>query len=259
MAFTLVETLVVLVLSATIFTATLGVYQHIRDASVMVDDRMSQHRLQNEIMQKITEDIDRLAVPGVEVTINFHNRSVKGTKKQLYNSGQLILNNSFYGINDKKQVYEEIVWQTSYDPGKGKMILYRMHDGLNAEDRLLEGDASLSINTGLYIPVASGVTFFEIRTQQGENVLTEWASKSVPKAVRVGLSFAEHEELEKGVFVIPEKFIVYRKVAIDRTRKIPFQVTKVNLGDLVEEEHDYPNNLSVEKGETDVDLENETE
>lgn len=250
--FTLVETLVVLLLSAMVLTATLGVYQRVRAATVVIIDRMSGHRLQNEILQKIAEDIDRLAAPGFEATIKFQNRAVRGVDNQMVQSAQLILNNSYYGNDDKKQTYEEIVWRTSYDMAEGTMILYRMHDGLNTEDQLLEGDAETSTSAGLYIPVAAGVTFFDLRTQQGDNVLAAWTSETLPKAVRIGLSFAEPDILEDGEIGVPPEEIVYRTVAIDRTRQISYKFMTVDLDlGVLDDDQTDPNDLSVESDEID--------
>ena len=250
-AFTLVETLVVVMISAMVVTATLMVYQRVRSATVSIVDTMSQYTLQNEILQKIAEDIDRLAAPGFEATIKFRNRAVRGADNQMVQSGQLILDNKYYGTGDKEQVYEEIVWQTSYDLNEGTMILYRMHTGLNTEDQLLEGNAEDSPNAGLYVPVAAGVTFFDLRTQQGENVLAAWTSDTLPKAVRIGLSFAEPDILEDGQVGVPPEEIVYRTVAIDRTRLIPYKFIKVDLdlGVLDEDTDDDPNSVSAANDE----------
>ncbi len=231
-AFTLVETIVVLMLASLILVAVLGVYGRMRVNAVTILDRLQQNRLQAEILQKIAEDIDRLAAPGFEATINFQNKLDNG-----YRSARLVLRNSYYGNNDKKDVYEEIEWRSSYDPQYDTLKLYHMHGGLNVEDKVLGVDP----DEPKYIPVAGGVTHFELKAQQGETILGAWASETLPKAVRIGISFALPQELDDGSVGVPEEAISFRTVAIDRTRLIPYQFIKKKF-DLPEEED--PNDLS---------------
>jgi prepilin-type N-terminal cleavage/methylation domain-containing protein len=234
-AFTLIETLIVLMLAALIVTAVMGIYQQVRGGAVVILERMEQNRLVTEILQKMAEDIDRLAAPGFDAVIKFPNSKLDNG----YRSAQLTLENSYYGNNDQKQIYEQVVWQTSYDPLEDTLILYRMHDGLNVEDKVLETDAESSPSAGLFIPVSAGVTFFEIQVQQGEDVLGAWQAETLPKAVRVGLSFAPLQELPDGSIGVPEEAIVFRTIAIDRTRAIPYEFVKKKF-DLPEED---PNDI----------------
>ncbi|OQY04280.1 MAG: hypothetical protein B6I25_07170 [Planctomycetales bacterium 4572_13] len=236
-AFTLVETIVVLMLASLILVAVLGVYGRMRANAVTILDRLQQNRLQAEILQKIAEDIDRLAAPGFEATINFQNKLDNG-----YRSAQLVLLNSYYGNDDKgknnkKETYEKIEWRSSYDPQHDTLKLYRMHGGLNVEDKVLGTDS----DQPPYIPVAAGVTHFELKAQQGENILGAWTSETLPKAVRIGISFAPLQELDDGSIGVPEEEISFRTVAIDRTRLIPYQFIKKKF-ELPDEED--PNELS---------------
>jgi type II secretory pathway pseudopilin PulG len=233
-AFTLIETIVVLMLAAMVLVAVLGIYNRVRASAVTIIDRLQQNRLQTEILQKIAEDIDRLAAPGFDATINFQNKLDNG-----YPSSRVILENSYYGNGDKKDTYERVEWVTVYDPAYDALKLYRMQSGLNAEDKLLQQAPDSASNKEQYIPVAEGVTFFEVKAQQGETVLGAWTSETLPKAVRVGLSFAPHQELADGSIGVPDEQVFYRTIAIDRTRLIPYQFVKKKF-DLPEED---PNDL----------------
>jgi prepilin-type N-terminal cleavage/methylation domain-containing protein len=255
--FTLIETLVVMTMAAMILTATLLIYQRVRGSVVTLVGYMEQSRLEDEILQKIAEDIDRLAAPGFEATINFRNKLDNG-----YISGQLVLENSYYGKGDRKQTFEQIAWQTWYSPQDDVLYLYRMHDGLNVEDKVLEKNPEDSLSAGLYIPVARGVTFFELRAQQGENILAAWTSDKLPRAVRVGISFAPLQELADGSVGIPEEDITYRTIAIDRTRLIPYQFIKYDLDlDVLDKEEQDPNSLTFDTADMDAggDIYNESE
>ena len=255
MGFTLVETLVVVMIGAMVITATMMVYQRVRAASVVIVERMSEYRLSSEILQKIAEDIDRMAAPGFEATVKFQNRQVRGSE-MMYSSAQLILNNSYYGNGDKKQTYEEIIWRTVYDPAEDTMILYRKHSGLNGEDPLFDlanaenvSDATRDESRERFIPIAAGVTFFDLAVQQGEQVLNTWTSETLPKAVRIGLSFAGPQELEDGSFNVADEDIMYRTVAVDRTRMIPYEFQKVELDlGVLDDEPDDPNDVSFDSG-----------
>jgi len=240
-AFTLVETLVVLMIAAMIVTSVMMIYQRVRGSAVTIMDYMYQTELQDEILQRIAEDIDRLAAPGFEASIKFVNKTFDGK----YNGAQLILENNYYGRDDKKQTYEQIIWRAGYDSEDDAMILYRMHDGLNVEDKVLEKNADDSPSAGLFIPIASGVTFFELRTQQGQSILSAWTSEEkMPAAVQIGISFAPLEQWADGSISVPEESISYRTVAIDRTRMIPYQFVKKELNlDALDDETDDPNDL----------------
>ncbi|MBL7215016.1 MAG: type II secretion system protein [Phycisphaerae bacterium] len=241
--FTLIEMLVVLTMAAMILTATLMIYQRVRGSAAILVGHMEQSQLEHEILQKIAEDIDRLAAPGFEATIKFRNKLDNG-----YYSGQLVLENSYYGSGDKKQTFEQIVWQTWYSPEDDVLYLYRMHDGLNVEDKVLEKNPEDSPSAGLYIPVARGVTFFELRVQQGENILSAWTADKLPKAVRVGISFTPLQELPDDKVGVPEEAKTYRTIAIDRTRMIPYQFIKRDLDlDVLDEEAEDPNSVSLDE------------
>jgi prepilin-type N-terminal cleavage/methylation domain-containing protein len=232
--FTLVETLVVLMLSAMILTAVLGIYRQMRVSAAAISDRLQINRLSVEILQKLAEDIDRLAAPGFEASITFRNKLDNG-----YRSAQLILDNSYYGNNDRKLPYESVVWQTTYDAYTDTLMLYRMHDGLNVEDKVMQSNPNDAAE-GLFIPVAGGVTHFELKAQQGENILGAWTGTELPKAVRIGLSFEPPQQLPDGSVGVPEDLITFRTIAVDRTRTIPYEFVKKQF-DLPD---DDPNDLA---------------
>lgn len=233
--FTLVETLVVLLLSAMILTAVLGIYRQVRLSAAAVSDRLRQNRLCVEILQKLAEDIDRLAAPGFEASMTLRNKLDNGLR-----SAQLILNNSYYGNNNRPSPYESIVWQTTYDAQADRLILYRMHSGLNVEDPVTQPSAK-DAGEGLFVPVVTGVTHFEMKAQQGENVLGAWMGAELPKAVRIGLSFEPPQELPDGTVGVPEERVTYRTIAVDRTRLINYEFVKKQF-DLPDDED--PNDVT---------------
>jgi hypothetical protein len=225
-AFTLVETLTVLAITALLLTAVLQMYHQVRRSASQIGGHLEENRLAREILQKIAEDIDRLAAPGFDATMQFRNKYDNG-----YNSAQLTLENKYYakGAPPKAEVYDRIVWQTTFDTFTQTLILYRMHDGLNLEDKVIESGSDVSPSAGLYIPITDGLTHFEMRSQQGEDTAMAWSSTTLPTAVRIGVSFSPMEDLPNGRVGVPEEKILYRTVAIDRTRFIPYQFTPRKL------------------------------
>jgi len=222
-AFTLIEVLTVLLLTAALMTVTLQMYHQVRRGVSQLTGRLDDNRLAQEVLQKIAEDLDRLAAPGFDATVRFGNKYDNGL-----NSAQLTLENKYYGKGapPKAELYDRVVWQTMYDSFAQSLILYRMHDGLNLEDKVVETGSDVSPSAGLYIPVAEGLTHFQIQSQQGETMGAVWTADTLPTAVLIGVSFAPPEELADGRVGVPDEKILYRTVAIDRTRFIPYQFIK---------------------------------
>lgn len=256
MAFTLIETLTVLALTAMLLTAVLQMYHRVRGSVSRIALHLDENRLVSEILQKIAEDIDRMAAPGFDATLQFRNKYDNG-----YNSAQLTLENKYYGKGNppKAEIYDRIVWQSSYDPFTQTLILYRMHEGLNVEDKVLESGSDVSASAGLYIPITDGLTHFEIVSQQGDTRTVAWSSSTLPNAVRIGISFAPLEALpDTGRLGVPEELITYRTVAVDRTRYIPYQFIKRKL-DTSEIEKADPNDAAADAEAADEAVRKDTE
>lgn len=219
-AFTLIETLTAVLLTALLITAVMAMYYHTRRGVTRLAGQLEENRLAREILQKIAEDIDRLAAPGFDATMSFRNKYDNGC-----NAAQLVLENKFYDSSapPAAQVYDRVVWQTQYDGWSQSLVLFRMHEGLNLEDKVLEKDAAASPSLGMYIPVADGLTHFEVVTVDKENVTAQWFQQTLPTSVRIGISFAPLEQLPDGRLGVPPERVLYRTVAIDRTRFIPYE------------------------------------
>ena len=141
-----------------------------------------------------------------------------------------IITTKFYGsgANPKSQVFEEVIWQSDYDPVEESIVLYRLHAGLNLEDKVTERyllDKPKS-ETELFIPITTGITFFEITVPRGENELREWKTAAMPRAIRVTISFAQPQEDFSGEFILYDEDKMTRTIAIDRTRAIRYKFVK---------------------------------
>ena len=219
-AFTLIETLTAVLLTALLITAVMAMYYHTRRGVARLAGQLEENRLAREILQKIAEDIDRLAAPGFDATMSFRNKYDNGC-----NAAQLTLENKFYDSSapPKPQVYDRVVWQTQYDSWSQSLVLFRMHEGLNLEDKVLEKDAAASPSLGMFIPVADGLTHFEVVTIDKDTVTAQWVQQTLPTSVRIGVSFAPLQQLPDGRLGVPPELVLYRTVAIDRTRFIPYE------------------------------------
>jgi hypothetical protein len=218
-AFSLVETVTVLVISALVLIAVINIYSRVKDASASVLTTLKKNELPNEILQRLAEDIDRLAVPGFETTINIEHR-----RDGAYQICRLTITNLIYDSKDKPQTFEQIIWQTHIDPLYDGMSLYRLHTGMNIERKVTAeiGDAPLE-DGEVFIRLCTGITNFTIKVLNNDSLLDRWVTKPLPKAVIATVSFAPFQENEFGESEIPQSELLSRTIAIDRTRSIAFE------------------------------------
>jgi len=220
--FSLIETMAAVTITSLIVVAVISVYSRIRNVSASVERRLDATMPATEILQRIAQDIDRLTLPGLETTISIANKS-----NGQFNLSRMEIVTRFYDGREPPvpQVYERIVWQSDYDRIANAIILYRSHSGLNLEDKLVDKDLQAMQQGGrdIFIPVATGITFFEILGSQGENEFREWRLTGLPRAVRTRISFAQpQQDFQTGQWMVFDEDKMERIVAIDRTRKLRY-------------------------------------
>jgi type II secretory pathway pseudopilin PulG len=225
-AFSLLETLAAVTITSMIIVAAIGVYGRVRAAAESVERRLDNTMLPNEIVQRIAQDIDRLTLPGLETTLVIANKF-----DGRFNLCRMEITTRFYDGSEPPtpRIYEKVVWQSDYDLASDSIILYRSHSGLNLEDKLVDKDLDALQQGGreVFIPVTTGITFFEIVAPQGENEFREWRLSGLPRAVRVRISFAEpREDFETGDVLVFDEDKVLRTIAIDRTRKLRYKFVR---------------------------------
>ena len=238
----MVGTLTVLVMGSMILAAVIQIYNRVRTDATRINDRLDDDRLAMEVLQKIAEDVDRLTAPGFNTTMTIRSRYNNG-----YTSSQLILSNQYFDKVKKPQVYEQITWQTTYDPEDQTLLLYRSHHGLNLEDKVVEQLKVDEKQNELFIPIVGGVTMFDVRAVQDGQVQDKWASSKMPQGIQIGLSFSPLQEDSTGSLAVPEEAISYRTIAIDRSRTIAYRLVKPDF-DMSELDFD-PNDLSLQSDE----------
>ena len=244
-AFTLIETIIVLSIATMIMMATLTIYGRVKTAAASMNRALNKNVLATEILQRIAEDLDRLASPGLDTKITIR----KKPDSSGYDLVRMVIENKIVDKDNKPQIFERVIWQTDYDFYEDAIILYRLHGGLALEDRVTAGsahDEPQELDEELFIPLCSGITFFSIDVLIGDNLQGQWTANSLPKAITAGISFAEPVENFEGEFEILETEIVTRTIAIDRTRKINYRFIKKDFTKEGLEETD-PNKIDADE------------
>jgi len=219
--YSLGEMLVAMVIGAMVLTAILGVYGRAHRAAEAVRNKIETPVLTAEVLQLIAQDLDRV-LGAEDVSIQVRNGFDNG-----FVTAQLILRRTVRDSQNKEQLLEEIVWRGAYDydsaiPG---LVLYRSHEGVGLEDKLLDGKREDLESQYPLIPVCRGVTFFKIEVPKGIGFVDRWSEATLPTGVKVTLSFAEPYETVRGTRDVQEYEKTSRTIAIDRTRAIKFAVT----------------------------------
>lgn len=217
----LAEALAALLIGSMVLIALLGIYGRAESAGSAVNRKLDSSRLPGEILQRIAEDIDKLISPGSETKITIENKFKKG-----YRAAKLAIVRTITDSRNREQTLEEIIWQGYYDieSDMDGLVLYRGHSGITLEDKLLDDQRAEWEKGYPMVPICSGVTFFEIVVPSGENLLERWTSNSLPKGITVTISFTEPVKMPTGDYEVADEYKTTRTIAIDRTRKIKFEL-----------------------------------
>ncbi len=222
--FSLIEIITVMVISSMVMISALGIFNRVKSATISVHNKLNQEDVADEILQRIAEDLDRLACVGFDTTVKIKNKMSNG-----FNKSQLIIENKFYDKRSKAKTFEKIIWQSEYDILEGMTILYRHHDGISMEDKILDGELEekQAGNKALYIPICWGMTLFQIVVPKKDaDPLKQWSSATLPTSVAVTISFAEPMENFDGTMEVAEEDMITRHIAINRTRMPRFVFKK---------------------------------
>jgi hypothetical protein len=159
-------------------------------------------------------------------------------------AAKLSITRTIQDSKDKELKFQEIIWQSSYDfqSGTDSLTLYRSSSGLYMEDKVLEKNKD-DFERELFVPICSGITFFKISVLAGKNPIEKW-NGSPPPGIMVTISFAEPYKKVDGTFDVPEEEKITRTIAVDRTRKIRFDLSTGEGGE----------RGSVEEGQEDVNM-----
>ena len=218
--FSLAEMLAALTIGSMVLVAILTIYSRAEKSAAAVMRHVDSGRLPSEVLQLIAEDLDAIVSSGTNTKI-----TIDGTKfDNGFQTSQLVIHKSVSDQQQQEQTFEEITWQAVYDTDVGALTLYRGHTGFALEDKLLDAKRDSLERLYPFIPICTGLTFFQVQVPRGENVQDKWTSASLPSGVIVTISFAEPELTVRGTLDVLEEDKTSRTIAIDRTRKIRFKV-----------------------------------
>jgi len=217
LGFSLAEVLAALTIAAMVLVAVLGIYSRAETSAAAITRKLDESRLPSEVLQRIAEDLDRMVMPGSDTRITVENKIVKG-----YPTARLTILNTIYDSRNKKQAFEEIIWQSSFDNDANGLVLYRSHTGIALEDKLLDEQRKSWEKAFSFVPICTGVTFFKIQVPGGKDFLDKWTSGSLPRGIVATISFAEPFKTLTGTWDVPDVEKITRTIAIGRTRKIRF-------------------------------------
>jgi hypothetical protein len=213
------EMIVALVIGALVLTAVLTVYGRANRAAEAILGRVENPALATEVLQLLAQDLDRVLGGEQNVSIQIKNGLDHG-----FSRAQLVLRRTMRDAKNEEKVFEEITWRAGYDydgssPG---LVIYRGHEGINVEDKLLDPKRESWEDSYPLIPLCRGVTLFQLEVPKGDDFLDLWMDPALPPGVRVSISFAQPHETVRGTLEVYDEEKIVRTIAIDKTRKIKF-------------------------------------
>jgi hypothetical protein len=228
--FSLAEVLAALTIGAMVTIAVLGIYHRAENSAAAVTRRLDNSRLPGEVLQRIAEDLDNIISSSSDATITIENKFENVASVMLVPAAKLTITQTIKDSRDREQIFQEIIWQSSYnfDSGINSLILYRSAGGLNMEDKVLEKNKD-DFEREAFVPICSGLTFFKISALAGKDPIERW-NGAPPRGIVVTISFAEPYKTADGTFDVLEEEKFTRTIAIDRTRKIRFDTSTSENG-----------------------------
>ena len=228
--FSLAEVLAALTIGAMVIVAVLGIYYRAEHSASAAIRKLEESQLPGEVLQYIAEDLDRMISSNTDTKVTIQNKldSIAGGK--LIPAAKLTISRTLTDTRGKEHIFEEITWQSSYNIeslAEG-LVLYRSHSGINLEDKVLQQN-KYDWERELFVPICSGITFFNISAITDNNLVERWDGPP-PTGIVATISFAEPYKNIDGSYGVPDEDKITRTIAIDRTRKIRFDIAGSQTG-----------------------------
>ena len=222
--FSLAEVLAAMIIGAMVIVAILGIYHRAEHSASAAIRKLDESQLPREVLQYIAEDLDSMISSDSDAKITIQNKLEGTASGKLIPAARLTFTRTITDTRSREHIFEEIIWQSSYNIeslAEG-LVLYRSHGGINLEDKVLQ-ENKYDWEREAFVPICSGLTFFNISATAGENLVERWDG-TPPTGMVVTLSFAEPYKNVDGTYTVPEEEKFTRTIAIDRTRKIKFDI-----------------------------------
>lgn len=232
--YSLAEVLAALTIGSLVMVAVLGIYHRAEKSVDAVTRRLDGSRLPDEVLQRIAEDLDNVISSSSDAKITIDNKFENVASAMLIPAARLVITRTVEDSKDKEQIFKEIIWQSNYDfeGASNSLTLYRSARGLNMEDKVLEKYKD-DVEREAFVPICSGITFFRIGALSGKEPIEKW-NGTPPRGIVVTISFAEPYKKADGTFDVPDEEKIIRTIAIDRTRKIRFDISTAEEGNVEE-------------------------
>ena len=220
-AFTLAEVLAAIVIGAMILVAAVGVHSRCERLAAAIKRNLDHSQLPGEVLQRIAEDLDSIIATRNDVAITIQNK----LDRDGYSNSRMRILKTYRGKDRSPQKLEEIIWQSNFDIDANSIILYRSHSGIALEDRILDGQKE-TWEQELFVPICTGITFFKIMSFNSGVLIDGWTGRGLPTGITVTLSFAKPFKTLRDNWEVEEDEQITRTIAINRARKVPFEVLK---------------------------------
>jgi prepilin-type N-terminal cleavage/methylation domain-containing protein len=217
--FSLAEVLAALTIGAMILVAVMSIYSRAEHCAAAIIRKLDNSKLPSEILQRIAEDLDKIITADTSTRITIENKLEEGLP-----AARLTIQRTIVDSENKQQIFEEIIWQSSYNYDANNLTLYRSHSGIALEDKLLDEKREDWEKQYPFVPVCTGLTFFRIEVPIGEFLQDKWVISTLPPGITVTISFAEPYKTVTGTIDVPDSEKISRTIAIDRTRKLRFEL-----------------------------------
>ena len=228
--FSLAEVLAALMIGAMISVAVLGIYQRSDRSASAVIQKLDSSRLPSEVLQRIAEDLDAVISSNAAAKVIIENKLANVAGTMLLSAAKLTITDTIEDNRNRELKFKEIIWQSSYDvesPTDG-LVLYRSYGGITWEDKALDKNKE-DWERELFVPICAGVTFFKIEAVTGTIRAERW-NGAPPPGIALTISFAEPYKKVDGTFDVPDEEKITRTIALDRTRKIRFEIAETQEG-----------------------------
>jgi len=230
LGFSLAEVLAAMTIGAMVVVAVLAIYNRAEQSANAVLSKIDESQLPREVLQYIVEDLDNMISSGSDAKVTIQNKVESTAGGKLIPAARLSFTRTITDSRGKEHIFEEVIWQSSYNIeslAEG-LVLYRSRSGINLEDKVLQ-ENKYDWERELFVPICSGVTYFNISVPSGDNFVERWDG-TPPTGIVVTLSFAEPFKNVDGSYDVPEEEKFTRTIAIDRTRKIQFDIPGAQAG-----------------------------
>ncbi|MBN2588659.1 MAG: hypothetical protein JXA96_02265 [Sedimentisphaerales bacterium] len=225
--FSLMEVLAAMMIGTMILIAVFNVYDRAESAAASVTRNLNNSRRPYEVLQLIAEDLDKMVTTNSDMNIIVVSRYIKN-----YAAALLVIRVKYKDPTNKERSYKEIFWQCNINPegDANDLVLYRSYEGILPEDKLLDKDREQS-EENVYVPICGGVTYFDIKIYtEKDKPEAAWVG-GMPLGVTLTISFAEPFKNDDGIYDVPENMKYSRTIALDKSRKIKFDISEESFED----------------------------